>query len=237
MPPPEEHHVPALIEPSRLDTFKHWARRVTLASVFANALFGIWAIAGPLGSIEAAALATSLLLTGAGVTSVACAAAIPERRIGWLVPLIGVFAAIIGFSLMIAAAWNDLRIDILWRLGGSLIAVAVAIGYASLLSDVHLTGWYRRLLRAAYVIVGCLAVFMIAFAWGWEPGEAWRLFAILAVLLGALTIAIPVVERLRPEAGITPEIGFCPYCGAQARPRGIKARCPECHRRFQVKEL
>jgi len=235
--PPDEQNIPAIIEESRLATFKHWARRVTLASIFGNALFGIWAVAGPLDNLGAAALATSLLLTAAGVTSVACAAAIPERRIGWLVPLIGIFASVLGFALLIGAAWNDFEIDILWRLGGSLVVVAVTIGYASLLSDVHLTGRYRRLLRTAYFLLASLAGFLIAFLWSWEPGQGWRFFGILAVLLGSITIAAPVVERLRPEAGATPDIQHCPYCGGTARARGEKARCPDCHRHFRVTEL
>jgi hypothetical protein len=236
MPPPEQH-TPSIIEPGRLATFKHWARRVTLASVFGNALFGIWAVAGPLDNVGAAALATSLLLTAAGVTSVACAAAIPERRIGWLVPLIGIISSVVGFTLLIGAAWNDFQIDVLWRLGGSLVVIAVSVGYASLLSDVHLTGRYRRLLRTAYALLVLLSVFLIAFLWGWEPGQGWRFFGILAVLLGAITIAAPVVERLRPEGVSVPDIKHCPYCGGTARARGDKARCADCHRRFRVNEI
>jgi MFS family permease len=233
MPPPD---APAIIEESRLDVFKHWARRVTLASIFGNAVFGIWAVAGPLDDLGAAALATSLLLTAAGVTSVACAAAIPERRIGWLIPLVGILAALVGYALLIGAAWNDFDLAVLWRLGGSLVSIAVAIGFASLLSDAHLTGRYRRLLWTAYLLVASLAVFLIAFLWGWTPGQGWRLFGVLAVLLGAITIAAPVVERLRPDTATVPEIRHCPYCGGIARARGPKARCTDCHRRFQVSE-
>lgn len=225
---------PAIIREGRLAVFKHWARRVTLASVFGNAVFGIWAVAGPLDDLGAAALATSLLLTAAGVTSVACAAAIPERRIGWLVPLIGIASAVVGYALLIGAAWNDFGLAVLWRLGGSLVAIAVAVGFASLLSDAHLTGRYRRLLTTAYVLVASLAVFLIAFLWGWDPGQGWRLFGILAVLLGAITIAAPVVERLRPDTATVPEIRHCPYCGARARARGPKAVCTDCGRKFQV---
>ncbi|MFH2073699.1 MAG: hypothetical protein ABIJ75_12710 [Actinomycetota bacterium] len=233
----DEPQTPAIITPSRLASFKHWARRITLASIFGNALFGIWAVAGPLDPLGAAALATSLLLTAAGVTSVACAAAIPERRIGWMIPLIGIISSMLGFTLLIGAVWNDFEIDSLWRLGGSLVVAAVAIGYASLLSDVHLTGRYRRFLRTAYLLLAALAAFLIAFLWGWDPGQGWRLFGILAVLQGSITIAAPVVERLRPEAGATPEVAHCPYCGATARSRGDKGMCPDCHRRFRVTEI
>ena len=237
MPAETETAAPATTGNGRLATFKHWARRVTLASIFGNALFGIWAVAGPLHDLEAAALATSMLLTAAGVTSVACAAAIPERRIGWLIPLMGIIASVVGYSLLIGAVWNDFEIKPLWRLGGSLISMAVTIAYASLLSDVQLTGRYRRLLWTAYVLLTAGSVFVIAVIWGFSPGESWRFFGILAVLLGAITIAAPVVERLRPEAGASPDIGHCPYCGDAVSPRGDKARCRACDRRFKVTEV
>jgi len=237
MPTTTGTSTPATTGNGRLATFKHWARRVTLASIFGNALFGIWAVAGPLHDLEAAALATSMLLTAAGVTSVACAAAIPERRIGWLVPLIGIIASVVGYALLIGAVWNDFGIKPLWRMGGSLVTVGVAIAYASLLSDVQLTGRYRRLLWTAYVLLATGSVFIITVIWGFHPGDAWRFFGILGVLLGAITIAAPVVERLRPESGATPDIRHCPYCGAGASPRGERALCGSCHRRFQVTEI
>lgn len=237
MPADTETATPATTSNGRLATFKHWARRVTLASIFGNALFGIWAVAGPLHDFEAAALATSMLLTAAGVTSVACAAAIPERRIGWLIPLVGIIASVVGYALLIGAVWNDFEIKPLWRSGGSLVSIAVAVGYASLLSDVHLTGRYRRLLWTAYSLLAAGCAFVVAVVWGLSPGQAWRFFGILGVLLGAITIAAPVVERLRPEAGATPDIRHCPYCGAGASPRGDRARCGTCHRRFRVTEV
>ena len=236
--PTNEQHTPAIIEEGRLATFKHWARRVTLASIFGNALFGIWAVAGPLDNVGAAALATSLLLTAAGVTSVACAAAIPERRIGWLVPLIGIISSIVGFALLIGAAWNDFEIDVLWRLGGSLVVVAVSVGYASLLSDVHLTGRYRRLLRTAYVLLVAAVGLPDRLPLGMGPGRG---MAVLRDPGGAAgghhdcgTGRGASPPRQEPS---TPDIKHCPYCGGTARSRGDKARCADCHRRFRATEF
>ena len=221
MPAETEISSPATTGNGRLATFKHWARRVTLASIFGNALFGIWAVAGPLHDLEAAALATSMLLTAAGVTSVACAAAIPERRIGWLIPLIGIIASVVGYSLLIGAVWNDFGIKPIWRLGGSMVTVGVAIAYASLLSDLRLTGRYRRLLWTAYVLLATGSVFIVTVIWGFHPGDAWRFFGILGVLLGAVTIAAPVVERLRPESGVpgNPYASTLFRCPSQSRCR------------------
>lgn len=229
--------LPALVSGGRLEAFRHWARRVTLSSVFANALFGIWAVAGPLDDIGAAALATSLLLTAAGVTSVACSSAIPERRMWVWIPLAGIAASLLGYALLIGAAWTDFETAPLWRLGGTLVAVAVAVAYASLMSGIRLRGRYRRLRWAAYVLVTGGAVFMTAFLWGYEPGQGWRLFGMLAVLLGAITIAAPVVQHLRPAEAGAPQIRSCPYCGDPIRSGGTTSRCDACGRRFRVTEV
>jgi hypothetical protein len=194
-------------------------------------------VAGPLDELGAAALATSLLLTAAGVTSVACSAAIPERRLWVWIPLVGIGASLAGYALLIGAAWTDFRIDPLWRLGGSLVALAVAVAYASLMSGIALAGRYRRLRWSAYVLVSAGAAFMIAYLWGYEPGQAWRLFGMLCVLLGAITIAAPVVHHLRPPEAAAPAIRACPYCGASLRGRGNGGRCESCGRRFRVTQV
>ena len=218
----------------RLETFRTWARRVTLTSVFANALFGIWAVAGPLDDLGSAALVTSLLITAAGVTSVACAASITERRIGVVAPVLGIAAAVAGYALLITATWTDLELAPLWRLGGSLVVAAVGVGYVSLISGFRPPGRYRRLLGAAYILAALAGVFLVAVLWGYEPGEVWRLFGIAAVLLGALTIAVPVAARLRPSGA--PEIRHCPYCGGPSSGRAGSARCTACRRRYRVSE-
>lgn len=217
---------------ARFDRTRRVARRVTLASIFANALLGVWAVAGSLGEVESRILATSLLVTACGAVAVACGTAIPEGRLGPL-PLIGIGAAVPGFALLIAGFWENFGLDLLWRTGATLVAVAVFAAFASLLSAVDLRGRYRRLVPTAYALAGSGGAFLVAVVWGFRPGDSWRVFGILMVLLGAATLAAVISARLRPAHEEPPPVRHCPYCGAAVEGARI-TRCEGCGNRFRV---
>jgi hypothetical protein len=216
--------------PVRFDRTRRVARLVTLGSIFANALLGVWAVAGSLGEVESRILATSLLITACGAVAVACGTAIPESRLGAL-PIAGITTALPGFALLIAALWNDL--NTFWQAGATLVALAVFAAFASLLSMVHLRGRYRRLLPTAYTLAAGGSAFLVAVVWGFAPGDAWRLFGILMVLLVAATLAALIAARLRPTHEDPPPVRFCPYCGA-AVAAARHPQCPSCGNRFRV---
>lgn len=219
---------------SRLDLFRRVARWVILASIFVNALFGVWAVAGSLGEVESHILFTSLLITACGAVAAACSAAIPEGRLGPL-PIIGIAMAVAGFALVIAALWQDFSLAPLWRTGAGLVIVSVGAAYASLLSGVHLSGRFRRLVPTAYVLAAAAGAFLTAVAWGYSPGDAWRVFFIASVLLAAITIAVPITARLRPADEGPPPVQHCPYCGGPITDAAERTTdCPACRRRFRV---
>lgn len=220
----------------RLDRFRRAARWVILASLFLNALLGIWAMAGSLGEVESRILFTSLLITACGAVAVACSAAIPERRLGPL-PVTGIVIAVVAFSLVIASLWKDFRPSALWQTGTTLVVVAGGIAFASVLSGVHPEGRYRRLVPTAYVLAGAAGAFLIAVIWGFRAGEAWRLFGVVTVLLGTATLAAPIAARLRPAREGPPPVKHCPYCGATITQAGQRVvSCPSCTRRFRVED-
>lgn len=216
----------------RFERTRQVARRVTLASIFANALLGVWAVAGSLGEVESRILATSLLIMACGAVAVACGTAIPEGRLGPL-PVIGIATAVPGFALLIAGFWENFGADPIWQTGATLVAVAVFAAFASLLSAVHLKGRYRRLLPTAYTLAAAAGVFLVAVVWGYDPGDTWRLFGIAVVLLGAATLAAPIAARLRPAHEEPPPVRFCPYCGTAVDAARVTA-CPSCGHRFRV---
>lgn len=220
----------------RLDSFRRVARWVTLASIFLNALLGIWAVAGSLGEVESRILFTSLLVTASGAVAVACSTAIPERRLGpAAVPVAGIVVTVVGFSLVIASLWEDFRPAALWQTGATMVVVAAGIAFSALLSGVSLSGRYRRLVPTAYALAGAAGAFLIAVTWGFRAGEAWRLFGVIAVLLLATTLAAPIAARLRPSHEAPPPVRHCPYCGgaiAEVSRRAVS--CPSCGRRFRV---
>jgi aminoglycoside 6'-N-acetyltransferase len=219
---------------SRLDVFRRVARWITLGSIFLNALFGIWAVAGTLGEVESRILFTSLLVTACGAVAVASSFAIPEGRLGPL-PIIGIVAAVAGFAPVIGSLWLNFSPAALWRAGATLVVAAVGIAYAALLSGVHLSGRFRRLLPTAYALAVGAGAFLVTVIWGYHPGETWRLFGIAAVLLGAITIAAPIAARLRPAQEAPPPVRYCPYCGHVMTGTGQRTTtCPACGRRFYV---
>jgi hypothetical protein len=69
--------------------------------------------------------------------------------------------------------------------------------------------------------------------WGFDPGDGWRLFGIVVVLLGAATLAALIASRLRPTHEDPPPVRFCPYCGAGVETARVTA-CPACEHRFRV---
>lgn len=219
---------------SRLDTFRRVARWVTLTSIFVNALFGIWALAGSLGEMESHILFTSLLITACGAVAAAASAAIPEGRLGVL-PVAGIGIAVVGFALLIAGLWQDFNIGPVWQTGATLVIVSVGAAYASLLSGAHLPGRLRRLIPTAYGLAILAGAFLIAVTWGYDPGDSWRLFFITAVLLAAITIAVPITARLRSAEEGPPPVRHCPYCGGAVTPIAERTTdCPTCGRRFRV---
>ncbi|MBN2114452.1 MAG: hypothetical protein JW785_10040 [Acidimicrobiia bacterium] len=229
---PLEPSPAALPAPARFDRTRRVARWVTLASIFANALIGVWALAGSLGEVESRILASSLLITACGLVAVACGTAIPEGRLGPL-PIVGIATAVPGFGLLIAGFWGNFGIDPVWQTGATLVAVAVFAAFASLLSAIHLQGRYRRLLPTAYTLAAAAGGFLVAVIWGYDPGDTWRLFGIAVVLLGATTLAAPIAARLRPAHEEPPPVRFCPYCGGEIDAARITA-CSRCGHRFRV---
>lgn len=215
----------------RFDTVRRVARLVTLASIFTNALLGVWALAGSLGEVESRLLFTSLLITACGSVALACGTAIPEGRLNPL-PILGITAAVPGFALLIAALW-DVDGDAVWQAGATLVAMAIYAAFTSVLSAVHLQGYYRRLLPTAYTLAAAGGAFLVAVFWGFSPGDGWRLFGILMVLLGAATLAALIAARLRPTHEDPPPVRFCPYCGVAVESARV-AECPACGHRFRV---
>jgi hypothetical protein len=216
----------------RFDTVRRVARWVTLASIFTNALFGVWAIAGSLGEVESRVLATSLLVTACGSVALACGTAIPEGRLNPL-PILGIATAVPGFALLIAGFWENFAGDAIWQTGATLVAIAVYAAFTSLLSAVHLQGRYRRLLPTAYTLAAAGGAFLVAVFWGFGPGDGWRLFGIVVVLLVAATLAALIASRLRPTREDPPPVRFCPYCGAGVETTRVTA-CPACGHCFRV---
>jgi hypothetical protein len=218
---------------------------VVLASIAVNALLGIYALLAPhFGDLQWKVLGTSACVTGAGVFSLACFPALEQRRL-WRLPIIGIAASVLGFSLLVVAIWFGGG-DTLGKTIGSTIVVAGFGVLSSVLALARLAPRYRWTFIAAVILAGLLALVIIGGIWGGPSGSAYpRVVGVIAVLLASVTLAIPILHRAsRAEllashaAGPGPGVGFCPACGAPVTATsGRDGACTACGIRFRVEYL
>jgi hypothetical protein len=225
-------------EPGRL---RRAALTLFFGSVALNALLGVVALAGgDFGETERRLLATSLCVTGALLLGLLCLPAW-ERRLLGLVPAVSAASGAVGFSLVIGSIWSSRESDTLGKLLGTLLLVAAAGALSSLLALASLPPHQAAVVPTAHALAalgaagGLLAIWFEIDSSGFARG-----LGVVAVLLAALVVTIPVLHRLAraavtPPADGIPAVGFCPYCGAHALTgRDGVAACSDCHRRFVI---
>jgi len=220
-------------------------RRVALyvvaGSVVVNAVLGVVALlAGDFGRIEARVLFTSLCVSGASILSLGSAPAWRAGRLG-PVPPASVAAAIAGFGLVVVGIWREFESETIAKAAWTLLAVAVAGTYAGLLVLVRLSPRLRWAQLASFGLDALLAAMIVSAFWGeWDSEWFARLLGVVAVLLAAFSVLVPVLGRIsRGEAPAgAGRVEFCPRCGAQVSPaEGEAASCPACSSRFAVRFL
>lgn len=207
------------------------ALRTFLASVAANALIAIVVILGGGGDHQDEILGTSLILTGMTIAVIANASAYAARRLGAL-PIGAGLAVVATAAMGIVAVWAQVDSDDFLNWLGTLLAVGLAGTYAGLIASPALAPRIVWLRWSAAGVAGLLAIATIGAIWGEDPlpGEG---YAVLSVLLAALTIVVPVLSRhgrrARATGALHVSVGYCPQCGAGvAPPAGGTVACESC---------
>jgi hypothetical protein len=207
-------------------------------SVAVNAALGIAALViGEFSETHGKILGTSLSVTGALVIALACLPAW-ERRLLGPVPPIGAGLGVIAFGLVIVSLWTGGDDEVLGRTMGSTMVAAVACALACVLGLARLAPRYRTAFPVALGLTTVASTMLVVAMWT-EPESSWypRTFGVVAVLLAATVVSIPVLARLgraAPETLTAEPIAFCPYCGAPVAPAAT-ARCTSCGRAFSVR--
>jgi hypothetical protein len=100
--------------------------------------------------------------------------------------------------ILIASYWLDFDPEGLWKFGRSMEFAAVFTAYAALASASEPPRRYRLLQYAVYPVAAALSTLLIVMIWKeWFNPPAWRTVGVLAITLVALTIANPLLRRLR----------------------------------------
>ena len=216
---------------------KTWYVRVVIGLIIVNAAFAVFVLLrGEIGDTEGKILGTSLVATASAVLAMTCAPARAAGRLG-PVPLTGMLAAAAGFAAVTVVIWGE--VDEVWigKVAGSAFIIAVASALACLLSAWPIEGRSAWVGVAANLLIAGVGG-MLLFALWFEVGSSgyWRGFSVLAVLLAAAALAVPVLHRGGPEATREP-IRHCPFCGSTIE--GVSGRpitCPSCSRHYTVNQ-
>ncbi len=218
--------------------WKRIALIVFLSSVVVNAAIAIAAILGAGGDAEWRILGTSLLLSAASIGLIGNAAAFESRRSGPL-PIAAGAAVVTAAAMGIFAIWAEPGGDGFYQWMGTFVALALAGTYSGLITLPTLATRHVWLRWSAVGVAGLLGVLAIAAIWS-EDAVSDEMWGVLAVVLAALTIVIPVLSRvgaaIAGDAGAAAvRISFCPVCGAGvAATSGSDVECAGCSTSFAV---
>ena len=111
--------------------------------------------------------------------------------------------------------------------------MAIAFTHVSTMGLADLEPRFRWAQAVAYGLALCLAVALIVMICA-ESGDetAWRGIGVLSVLLSAMTITVPVLNRMSDRGE---ETLYCPGCAAPLAQRGEP--CRKCGARFLIERV
>ncbi len=219
------------------------ALQALIASIAASALVGMYVLLlGGGGDLEGKILVTALATSVLSILVMACGAALERGHLGF-VPHGGTAASLGAYILMMI---------VIWKLSGrhgiaegalGLAVVGAAAALACLLSLAALAPRFRWVRVSGYASAAAVALMLNLFIWHvLEPEEGLpvRLTGVLAILLAAVTITVPILHRLseRPVPAPAVPVRHCVACGERlAGMAGTEIECPACGARFLVQGL
>ncbi len=212
-----------------------------LASIGVNAALGIYALVVPhFGDLQRRVLLTSVCVTAAGIVALACLPAWERRRLLPL-PAVSVAVSAAGLALGIGLIWGEPGAAAPKKAMATLLVLGGAGALSCLLALARLAHRFRWVLAFAIGLVVLLALLWVAALWAeWEDPPSWllRMYGVVAVLVAALVVAVPVLHRASARG--TPEraVSFCPACGHPLSARVDEAVvCADCGASFLVRHV
>ena len=226
------------------------ALRALIGSIALSALTGIYVlVVGSDGDLEGKVLVTALSLSVLSIIVMACGVGLERRKLG-LLPHAGTATAAVAFILFMIVFW-ELGSHRVWvQCALSLALASAAAALACLLSLAELAPRFRWVRALGFSSEAALVTMLLLFIWDLLDTESdifGRMTGVLAILLGAVTIAVPILQRMsRPEkrslerahAGNTGTVRHCVVCGQGLNGSpDAEVTCPECGALFRVQFL
>jgi hypothetical protein len=223
------------------------ALRVLIGSIALSALTGIYVLVfGGDGEIEGKVFVTSLSISGLSILVMACGVALERGKLGF-VPHGGTVTAVAGFIVLMILIW-ELGEHRVWAQSAlTLITASAAAALASLLSLADLAPRFRWVRVLGFLSDAALATTLILFIWEIldpENDALGRMTGVFAILLGAATVAVPILYRMsgpdepladRAKVGRPGTVNHCVVCGqGLAGSPDTEITCSRCGARFRI---
>ena len=223
------------------------ALRALIGSIALSALTGIYVLVfGNDGDLEEKVLVTALSISVLSILVMACGVGLERRKLS-LLPHAGTASAAGGFVLLMIVIW-DLGSHRAWAQGAlSLVLASAAAALACLLSLAALAPRFRWVRALGFFSDAALATMMILFVWEGLDTESeifTRMTGVLAILLGAVTVAVPILHRMSSpdehsldlaNAARTGTVRHCVVCGKGVNGTpNAELTCSGCGARFRA---
>ena len=217
------------------------ALRSLIVSVVATALLGIVAVlANQFNDTTVRVLMTSLVVSVASLATLTCAALL-ERGDGRPLALAGIVLSVVGAALIIVGIWARINSEPYWRTTGSISVVGVLSAHICLLWLARLAPRFDWVRLASLVTIYALAGVIVWMIVGDPPEQViWRPLAVLGILAAAVTIVVPVLQKLSGPANAGAPVTIrmeCPDCGERLSASAGAVDCAGCGCRLEVAVL
>jgi len=176
--------------------------KLFLGFLAATALVAIVSvIQGEFGELQWKILGSCLTISAASICSMCCAAFIEKRR-NPMLGMAGILLSVSAGALTMIGIWPDLKSVVYWKTTATLAVAAAAFAHGFLLALPSLDERHRPLRRIGAVFIGMLTLQIIVGFWGEIDNETYfRILAVVAILVGLETLAIPILAKLRRANG------------------------------------
>lgn len=175
-----------------------------IGSVALSALIGIGVVLfGNFGEFETKVLLTTMTVTITSILGLACGAYLETGR-GKMLPLAGIFLAVIACVLWVFLVWNGTVHEAFFaKTLLSLTLLAASCSHLSLISLARLDKRFRWSNYVLQVAVWILTAILLVLIWQnfKETSDLIsRIIGVLSIVIAALTITTPVFHRLSSHA-------------------------------------
>ncbi len=158
-------------------------------------------VSGDFGDFQLKVIATTFAVATSSICAMSCAAFI-EKRNRKKLGLIGIAFSVVAALMVILGAWTEADSEVYWKLTTSAIIFAIAFAHAFLLALPKLERSQTWLQRVSSVAIGVLALQIVVAVWGEVEAEGYfRLLAVVAIVVGLVTLVIPILVRWQRSEG------------------------------------